>query len=473
MESTKTQESLAVKQRTPIVTVLGHVDHGKTTLLDKIRNTNVASREAGGITQGIGASVIKAKGGDITFIDTPGHAAFSNMRSRGAAIADIAILVVSATDGVMPQTKEALEYILAAKIPFIVAATKMDLQSADIELVRSGLEKEGILLEGKGGDIPVVGVSAKTGEGIAALLEMIQLVFEMNEVKSDENSILEAYVFESGKDKRGAFASVVVKNGKISVGDDVVTEDEELKIRGIFDENNKSVSVVMPGYPGLIIGFSKVPKAGTPVWKRSEKGVEVVKKEVHAVVEKVSDDEIAVIIKAQNDGALEAVIANLPEKVVVVGRSVGDVNDSDVFLAKSMNADIYCFESKVPVPSRKLAEMEGVKIYSYGIIYELFESLEERLKKGLVVEAGRAEIVAVFPFNNKKIAGSKVISGKIAKGDSLILKRGDREVGKVKAISLKKNKVDVAEVGQGEEFGVIFIPQLDFTIGDAIISLQK
>ena len=472
MDKAKLQNT-AVKSRTPIVTVLGHVDHGKTTLLDKIRNTTVASREAGGITQGIGASTVKTKkGSDITFIDTPGHAAFSNMRSRGAAIADIAILVVSATDGVMPQTKEALEFILAAKTPFIVAATKMDLQSADIELVKTGMEKEGVLLEGKGGDVPVVPVSARSGDGIDALLEMIHLVWDMNEIKANENAVLEAYVFESGKDKRGAYASIVVKNGKLSVGDEIITEDEELKVRGIFDENNKSVKEVLPGYPGQVIGFSKVPGAGTPVWKKSEKGSEVIKKEEREMVAKLVDDEIAVILKAQNDGALEAVVANLPKKVVVVGKSVGEVNDSDVFLAKSMGADIYCFESRVPALSRKLAEMESVKIYTFGIIYELFEALEEKLKKGQVVEIGRAEIVAVFPFNNKKIAGSKVISGKITKGDNLILKRGDNEIGKVKAISLKKNKVDVGQVKQGEEFGVIFVPQLDFTMGDVIISLQ-
>lgn len=467
------KKNLNMNQRPPVVAVLGHVDHGKTTLLDKIRNTSVAAREAGGITQGIGASLVKTKTGNIiTFIDTPGHAAFANMRARGAKIADIAILVVSTTDGVMPQTKEALEYILEAKIPFIVAANKIDLPSADIEMVKTAIEKEGVLIEGRGGDVPVMPVSGKTGQGLEELLEMIILLAQLHEVSGAPHFPLESFVIESGKDKRGSYASIVVKNGKVAVGDVLISEDGETKVRGIFDDQLKGVREIEPGYAGQIIGFTKVPSVGSPIWKKSEAGAVLAKSEEKAVVAKLEAEDVGVFIKAANAGALEAVIANLPKKTVVLGSGIGDIVDSDVFMAKSMGADIYAFESKTSGNVSKLADNEGVKIFEYKIIYELFEDIEKKIEGGLTVELGRAVVVASFPFDSKKVAGSKVISGRITKNDKLTLMRGDKEVGKVKVISLKKNRVDVAEVRQGEEFGVIFVPQLDFTIGDVIISLQ-
>lgn len=462
-----------MNSRPPIVTVLGHVDHGKTTLLDKIRNTAVASREAGGITQGIGASVVMTKNGKtITFIDTPGHAAFSNMRSRGAKIADIAILVISATDGVMPQTKEALEYILQANLPYIVAANKIDLPSADIEIVKSALEKEGVLIEGSGGDIPVIPISGKTGQGLDELLEMLILMTELHEISGTKDDPTESFVIESGKDKRGSFASVVVKNGCIAVGDDLVSEDGEMKVRGIFDYQAKNINEIVPGYPGQIIGFAKTPSVGSRLWKKNEKGAVVAKVSAKSMIAKLNEGEVGVFIKAQNAGSLEAVLANLPKKAIIMGSGVGDVTDSDIFMAKSTGADVYAFDSKTPSLVAKLADTEGVKIFEYKIIYELFEDIQKKIDGGAKIELGRAEIVASFPFDNKKVAGSKVVSGKITKNDKLILMRGDKEIGKVKVISLKKNKIDVPEVRQGEEFGIIFVPQLDFTIGDVIISLQ-
>jgi translation initiation factor IF-2 len=461
---------------------LGHVDHGKTTLLDYIRKTNVAAKEAGGITQAIGASVVTTKEGKkITFIDTPGHAAFSNMRARGAKIADIAILVVAAGDGVKPQTKEALEYILANKLPFIVAATKIDLPSASVETVRNQLEKEGVSFEGRGGDTPLVPVSGKSGEGVVDLLEMITLISELNNISGDPEGALNAIVVETAKDKRGPTATLVVRNGTLKVGDEIVSETERAKVRGLFDWLGKPIKDVGPGEPTLLLGFKDTPPVGTRIWSVDQKQIAPAvlseKETVGVSAKKFSpagnQGEIAIVLKAQNTGSLEAVISNLPAEVTVVASGVGDVTESEVFLAKAVNADIFAFEAKTPSMVRKLADTEGVSIESFTIIYELFERLDEIIKKGKVEVLGRAEILAEFPFDGKRIAGCKVLQGKIGKKDPLVLTRNDAELGKTTAVSLKKAKVDVDEAKQGEECGILFSPQLDFKIGDVILAVQK
>lgn len=459
--------------RPPIVVVLGHVDHGKTTLLDAIRKTNVAAREAGGITQKIGAStVITKEDRKITFIDTPGHAAFSAMRSRGAKVADIAILVVSVDDGVQPQTREALRYIKEADIPFIVAITKVDNATPQTQVVLGQLEKEGVALEKRGGDTPWLEVSAKMNKGIAELLELISLLTDVNGLKGDPTGVLEAVVIETSKEKGGSFISVVVRNGTLHVGDTVYSSGNTTKVRGLIGEAG-SLKEVHPGEPVQILGFETPPAMGDMI--SSEKsGVFEENKGVRATRSiKVGKDEIGVIIKASNAGALEAVLSNLPEKVVVVESSVGDIFESDVLLAKSNNASIFAFESKIATHIRKLAEAEGVKIFSYKVIYELFDELKDILKKGQVDVLGKAEVIASFPFNNKQIAGCKVVQGRIVKTDILKLVRKDRELGRIRALSLKKQKQEVNEVRQGEEFGMLFNPQLDFTMGDVILAVNK
>ncbi|OGM04351.1 hypothetical protein A2715_03305 [Candidatus Woesebacteria bacterium RIFCSPHIGHO2_01_FULL_39_32] len=461
--------------RPPIVVILGHVDHGKTTLLDNVRSTNVAAKEAGGITQSIGASEVSTKEGkQITFIDTPGHAAFSNMRARGAKLSDIAILVVAAGDGVKPQTKEALEYILEAKIPFIVAATKIDLPTANLETVRSQLEKEGVLFEGRGGDVPLLGVSGKTGKGVQELLEMITLVSELNDIKGDPEGSLEALIVETGKDNRGPTATCVVRNGQLEVGCEIVSEIERIRVRGLFDWNEKPVQSVGPGEPALVLGFKNVPPVGSRIWGVDQKEIlPTISMQKKSVGISVEEGQIPIVIKAQNAGTLEAVISNLPGKIVVLASGVGDVTESDIFLAKSSNALIFTFESKTPHQVRKLAETEGISIESFTIIYELFERLEEIIEKGKVEILGRAEVLAEFPYNAKKIAGCKIIQGKITKKDALILTRGDKKIGEMSVISLKKGREDIVEAKQGEECGIIFSPQLDFKIGDVILSVRK
>ncbi len=461
------------KSRPPIVTVLGHVDHGKTTLLDAVRKTRVAAKEAGGITQSIGASVVTTKENKkITFIDTPGHVAFSQMRSRGAKVADIAILVVAADDGVKPQTKEALKHITQAKIPYIVAITKIDLPNADVDSVRGQLEKIGVLFEGRGGQVPQLAVSAKTGEGLEALLEMVVLVAEVNEIGADAKGELEAVVIETSKDKRGPVASVIVRNGTLSVAQEIVAAGIRAKIKGLFDDRGKRVKKITPGYPGQILGFGELPPVGSKVGLLG-KELEIQRKEKKALERKVKEGEIPLIIKAQTKGSLEAILENLSGKAVVISSGVGEVNESDIFLAKPAEAYVFAFETKIPSTVAKLAETEGVSVEKFEVIYKLLERVEELVKKGEKQILGKAKILASFLYNKRKVAGCKVVSGKINKAEKLILVRGEEELGEARAVSMKKQKQDITEAKEGEEFGVILEPQLDFKIGDMLVSAHN
>ena len=459
------------RTRAPIVCVLGHVDHGKTTLLDAVRKTNVAAKEAGGITQSIGASVITTKSGNkITFIDTPGHAAFSKMRSRGANVADIVILVVDASSGVKPQTLEALQLIKLAKIPFIVALTKIDLPSLNIEAVKGQLEKEEVIFEGRGGDTPVVQVSARTGKGLSELLETITLVGEVHEVHEAPNISLEAVVIESAKDRRGIVATVVVRSGSIKVGDQISAENTSGKVRALFNYRLESVKEIFAGEPAQILGFEDIPKVGSNISSGTSQKFPSFTSQIPT---EVLEGEIPILIKAKDQGSMEALEGSIPSGFKVIFRSLGDVNESDVLIAKAANARIFTFATNISTNVAKLAETEGIKVEKFEIIYELIERLSEIIKKGEVEILGKAEIVALFPFNDKKIAGCKVISGKIGIKGSLILTRDEREVGRVRIISMKKMKAEVTEVKAGEEFGVIFEPQLDFSKGDVLVSVAN
>jgi translation initiation factor IF-2 len=465
--------SSKIQLRPPIVVILGHVDHGKTTLLDYIRKTHFTKKEAGGITQSIGASIIKtSEGKEITFIDTPGHAAFASMRLRGAKIADIAVLVVAGDDGVKPQTKEALNYIRDASVPFIVAVSKMDLSTASAETVRKQLEKEQVFFEEQGGEVPLIAVSGKTGKGVNELLEMIVLVAELHEVSGDEKVDLEAIIIETSKSKAGPLASVVVRQGTLSVGDEITTDEVTTKVRGLIDYQGERMENVKPGEPAQILGFSDLPRVGSRVWHKKDKKVEPKLKEEKPMQTKIQEDELPVVIKAKNTGALEAVLSNMPEKVVVVDSGVGDVNESDVFMAKSTEANIYAFESKVSKQVKKLAETEGIEIKTYDVIYELFKEIEQILEEDRVVVLGKAKIVKTFPFNKQIVAGCRGMEGKIVKTNKVTLVRGENEIGKVKIISMKKGKLNTDIIKQGEECGILFTPQLEFKIGDMLISVR-
>ena len=471
----KTKNAPAGNLRSPIVVILGHVDHGKTTLLDYIRKTKVADKEAGGITQRIGASVAETKEGKrITFIDTPGHAAFAKMRSRGAYVADLAILVVAGEEGVKPQTQEALNFIKEAGIPFIVAATKMDLHTASLENVRGGLEKLGVSFEGRGGDVSLIPVSGKTGEGVENLLEVITLTAEIHGVKGDSEKPLEAVVIETGKDKKGLTASVVVRNGKLEIGKEVVSENSGTKIRGLFNFKGESVKTIYPGEPALLLGFENLPAVGSRLWDKEDKDAKIASEvEKKAGLAQVDEGKIPIILKTQSAGALEAVLSNLPIEVVVLFSGVGDVTENDVFLAKSTGSEIFAFEVKVPSTIFKFAETEGIKIETFEIVYELFQRIDEIIKGEKIEVIGKATVLAVFPFDNKRIAGCKIIQGKLSKGDFCILTRNEKQLGEVKILTVKKGRQEVQEAGQGEECGILFSPQLDFKVSDVLLSVLK
>lgn len=463
-----------LKPRPPIVSVLGHVDHGKTTLLDAIRKTNVAKKEAGGITQGIGATTIKTKSNKkITFLDTPGHAAFEKMRSRGASACDIAILVIALDDGVKPQTREAIKHIISCKTPFLVALTKTDLKRGSVDVVKDELEKEGVKVEGKGGNIPVALVSGKTGEGIEDLLDLTLLLAEMEDIKADENGLLEAVVIETNKDKRGPVVSVVVKDGKLKVGDEIGSDKVSAKVKGLFDENGKGIKQVLPGEPALILGFSDLPQIGSLVTK-SEKGKALIKERQINKTKKLEEGELPIIIKASNAGSLEAVLENLPQNSAVINSSIGDVTEADIFLAKASGpAYIFVFESKASSLIKKLAKTEGIEIFEFDIIYKLFEKLEEIILGKQKKVLGKLEILAEFPFNKKRIAGCVVLMGEIKKGDKLILEKKRKEAGKARIMSMKKQKTEIDSAKQGEECGLLLKPQLDFEIGDMLVSVAN
>lgn len=459
-------------KRPSIVTVLGHVDHGKTSLLDAIRKTNVAAREAGGITQSIGASKITTQFGEITFIDTPGHAAFSQMRSRGAKVADIAILVVASDDGIMPQTKEALTIIRASELPYIVAFTKVDVERANVERVKGQLEAEGVLFEGRGGDVPSVEVSAKTGVGIDALLELISLISDVKEISADPDGKLEAVIIETNKDKEGVIASAVVRNGSLKVGDTIASGDEETKIRGLFDDTRKSVKQILPGNGAVILGFSKLPSVGTQIYRPSE-GKPVENAMPHtSIKQNEKTAKVKIILKTTTKGSLEAILPILPPEVYVHEAAAGEVTEGDVFSARSAGARIVTFEAKTPNSVKRLAENDNVPIDEFKIIYELVNFLEQLVHAGDLVILGKAEVLAIFPYEDKKVAGVKILSGRIAVKDTLIISRNDEEIARVKVTSIRKMKDQLTEAREGQECGIIFEPQKEFQVKDLLTAIK-
>jgi len=460
-----------IKSRPPVVTVLGHVDHGKTTLLDALRQTHVASREVGGITQAIGASQITTKDGKkITFIDTPGHAIFAKMRQRGAKVADIAVLVVAADDGVMPQTIEAIKYIKETKVPFVVAITKTDLPAARVESVIGQLEKEGVLFEGRGGNVPKILVSVPKKEGLEELLEIILLLAEMEGVKGNPEGDLEAIVVETAKEKGGTLVSAVIKEGTLKTSDELQTESQVVRVKGLFDQNKKRIKKALPGEACLILGFKISPEVGSFLRAKSKIALKAKKTKV---VLKSRKEQVPIVIKAQNLGALEAVLANIPDNFFVISAEAGDISEGDVFAAKTSGAEyIFAFNASLPKGVQKLAETEGIKIENYKIIYELITRLKELVEEAKEKVFGKAQIVKSFPFDGKKVAGCKVIKGEIRKGNKLVLVRDEKEIGRVRILSMKKQKEEIVGAKEGEEFGVVFEPQLDFAKGDMLLSVK-
>jgi len=472
---------MALQKKPPVVTIMGHVDHGKTSLLDFIRKTKLVAKEFGEITQAIGAYQIEVGGSKITFIDTPGHEAFSKMRSCGAQVADIVVLVVAANDGVMQQTKECIEILKEANVPFIVAINKVDLPEASVEKVKTQLSETGVFVEGFGGNVVAVPISARTGQGVDQLLEMILLTADLEGLKADPQRSLEAIVIESKADKLcGPVASLIIGNGSLRPGDKIQAGDAFAKVKMLKNEWGKPVEVALPADPVQVLGFQNLPSVGSlVVWalEISESKVPVAKVKVTAEEKLAEEKKFKIILKADVSGSLEAILGCIPEEVSVAEKSVGEITESDVLLAKILRAEIYGFNLVPNGGVQKLAETEKVKIRPYKIIYDLVDDLQERVAGKLEPEIkrkilGKAEILAIFEMKGERIAGGKVIEGKINRNNPVLIRRGDMELAKTKIISFKEKKQDIAEAVTGMEFGAVFSGTIDFQPKDMIISFS-
>ncbi len=471
----------------PVVAVLGHVDHGKTTLLDAIRKTNVASREHGGITQKIGASQIEVthegKKESITFIDTPGHEAFSNMRTRGVAAADIGLLVISSVDGVMPQTVESINLLRKSKVPFIVVFTKSDDPQKLVDKAIQQLLKEEVMLENYGGDVPFIEVSAKENKNIDKLLDLILLVYEVkrhaNFYPFSENGPFMGIVIESKLDQRsGPRATVIVKNGKLKFRDAIYAGTAKGKVRSLISPSGKSVIEASVGEGVEVLGFEGVPPVGevvttTPKKIELEYSQEISNLPTSPFTEE-NQDMLSVVLCADSQGSLEAITNSMPEKVKFVVKKTGDIEVSDILFAKSTGSIVLGFNVKVKPEIQTLAKTEKVLVKSYTIIYEMIDEISDFVQgklEALQEEIlGIGKILASFPFEKTKVCGVRVEEGRIAKGDKVRLLRGEEVIGETRIISVRKGKEQTSKVEQGQEAGIILSPFLDFTIGDMVIS---
>ena len=471
----------------PVVSVLGHVDHGKTTLLDTIRKSNIVTGEAGGITQAIGASKIETlhegKKRFITFIDTPGHEAFSNMRSHGVSASDIVLLVVAADDGIKPQTKESIEKIIASKLPYIAVITKMDAPGANIESVKQQLLKEGVLLEGLGGDVPYIGVSAKTGDKLPELLELISIVYDFSENKKNEKQVFLGVVIEAKLDKRrGILASLIVKNGTINVGDKVFTENKEVgKVKALIDALGNQVKMALPGDAIEVMGLTEVLMAGSVINTVSATTIltqtaiaSPLPMDLMRILSDKVLEKVPVIVKTQTSGEYEAIVGSLPPDVEVVFEGRGEISTSDILMSRDFNAIVVGFNVGIEKQAKVLADSNKTFYRTYNIIYKLLDELtdavallKERAKRKTL---GKAQIIATFTGNEGQILGIRTIDGKFSVGDKIIIKKGEEEGPESKIVSLKQGKKDIKEIGKGTECGMMLDPQVDFTIGDMVIS---
>lgn len=476
----------STNQIPPVVTVLGHVDHGKTTLLDSIRKTSIAEREHGGITQKIGASSVEiehdGKKRSVTFIDTPGHEAFKLMRGRGLQAADLALLVVSSVDGVMPQTKESIQLLRASKTPFIVVLTKSDVPDKNIDKVKGQLLKEEVLLEGKGGEVPVIEVSAKTNKNIKELLDLILLVFDLHQPSYIDK--FKGIVIESKLDpKAGPKATIVVKSGKVSLRDELAADGIKAKVRSILDTHGKMQQEAQVGEAVEILGFEKVPKVGSVVEFASDVPQKEKEAQTFGTLPTFDEDQrLRVILVADTQGSLEAIENSLGERVYVVLSKTGDIESSDVLFAKSTGSVILGFNVKVKPDVQKLAESEKVLVRNYTLIYEMLSEVEDFLqgKAEALVEKilGRAQVLASFPYDKQKVLGVKVLEGRIAKGDRVRLVRDlpagrqgkENIIGESTISSLRAGKEQVSKAEQGQEAGILLSNFLDFNLGDVLIS---
>jgi translation initiation factor IF-2 len=497
--------------RPPVVTILGHVDHGKTTLLDAIRRTNVAEGEYGGITQHIGAYQVEVEhAGErakITFLDTPGHEAFTAMRARGAQVTDIAVLVVAADDGVMPQTVEALNHAKAANVPVIVAVNKIDKPEANPDRVKQQLAELGLMPEEWGGDTIFVPVSAKQRIGLGDLLEAILLVAEVQELKADPNAPPQGVVIESKLDKgRGPVATIIVQQGTFKQGDAVVAGEAFGRIKALLDDKGNRVAKATPAMPVEVIGLSSVPEAGERMEvvkdertarqiamereqrhrqeKLASQRSRVTMKDLSRLIREGEIKELLVVLKADVHGSVEAVRSSLerlehPEvRLRVLHAAVGNITESDIMLASASNALVIGFNVRVEAEAQRTAEQERVEVRTYRIIYELVEDIKAAMLGLLqpVIEEftlGKAEVRAVFNLPRGTVAGCYVTEGKIVRNAEVRIWRKKELLHTGKIASLRHLKEDVREIAQGYECGVMVDGFVDFQEGDVLECFER
>jgi translation initiation factor IF-2 len=492
--------------RSPVVTVMGHVDHGKTSLLDAIRNTRVAAGEAGGITQHIGAYQAEINDRKITFLDTPGHEAFTAMRARGAQVTDIAIIVVAADDGVMPQTAEAIDHVRAAEAPLIIALNKIDKPNANPDHVKQQLADYGVVIEEYGGDVVCVPVSAKKGTGIDELLEMILLVADLQDLRANPNGRASGAVIEARRDPAsGVTATLLVQEGTLKIGDLVVVGAISGKARAMFDDAGKRIKRAPPATPVSILGLPEVPIAGERFEvvadeKAARALVDANREAAASTAQNVSLDtlysqmregtvkELNLLVKCDVQGSAEALkhaLARVGEehasenlKVRLIHDAVGNVGETDVHLAAASKAIIIAFNVKVDPAAQRLASEQGVDIRTYTIIYKLVDDIEAALK-GMLEPVyreqidGHAEVVQTFKAGKTIIAGCRVTDGKLTRSSQARVRRGNTIAHTGAIQSLRRGKEDVREVAQGFECGIVLEDFNDVQIGDIIEAYSR
>lgn len=483
--------------RPPIVAVMGHVDHGKTTLLDTIRKTKVVERESGGITQHIGAYQVAHNGKPVTFLDTPGHEAFSAMRARGANVTDIIVLVVAADDGVKPQTIEVINRAKLTSTPLIVAMNKVDKPDANPERVKKELSDYGVLIEEWGGSVPVAKISGLTGQGVDELLELILLQAEVLDLKANPSGQTLATVIESRLSRtQGPTATVLVQNGTLKVSDIIALGRAYGRVRSMEDSSGKKLKQAQPSQPVLLTGLSEVPQVGDilriypTVEAARAQALEVVKSERAKKFQtssrlNVTGKDLNLIIKADVLGSLEAIndalnkLKNNEVKVNVLEQGVGEINENDILRAQSANGVIIGFHTRLNAQAAKLAQSRQVPVQLYDIIYELVEDLTRQVIDMLTPEVmrtdlGRAKILAVFRTEkDKMIVGGQVAEGKIKEKTSVEIKRGEEIVGRGQITELQQNKIKASEVLRGSEFGVSIKTTTNILEGDVLIIYEE
>ena len=511
LESADAADQVAVEEeedpakmapRAPVVTIMGHVDHGKTTLLDAIRQTNVAAGEAGGITQHIGAYQVEKNGRKITFLDTPGHAAFTEMRARGAQVTDVVIIVVAADDGVMPTTREAIAHARAAGVPIIVAINKIDAPGANPERAKSELAEIGVQVEEYGGDVVSVEVSAKKKLHIEDLLDMVLLVTEIQDLKANPDRAAQGTVVEAKLDaKKGPLATVLIRKGTLHVGETIVAGAVFGKIKAMYNDRGKPMKIALPSMPVEILGLTDVPNPGDTMQvytderyaralagerqrEQRAESLQPTKKlglaDLSNLIQSGQMKELRVVLKADVGGSLGAVrnallgLSSETVKVEVLLADTGAVTDSDIQLASASKAIVIGFNTKLDASARRAADTSGVDIRFYDIIYKLTEDIEAALK-GLLdpvyqeVVTGHAEVLAIFPASKtEKAAGSKVVDGTLHRSDQVRILRRDKVVFEGKIASLRRGRDDAREINTGFECGILVEHYNDFEVGDVL-----